>query len=458
MYKRIFEKNIFNCYNTFMQLSSEVKFVLNRLNEAGYEAYLVGGSVRDFLLNKHNKDIDITTNAIPEEVKRIFVDFPVIDTGIKHGTVTILYKNLPIEITTYRIDGEYQDSRHPKEVKFTSSLKEDLSRRDFTINAMAYNNELIDYYGGRDDLKNKMLRAVGNPNKRFEEDALRILRGLRFASNLGFSIEERTILAMRENKLLLKNISSERIQNELNAILLGDYVKDVMLDYYDIFEVILPEITPCVCFDQHNSHHIYDVYTHIIVAVSSAVKDKVVRLALLFHDLGKPESFSLDENKNGHFYRHAEKSEIIARNILNRLKYDNESKRQILTLIRYHDAILQDDVKQVKRWLNRLGEDMFRKLIEVQIGDNFAQHPKHRDRQVTLNNIKKLIDQIIAENNCFNLRQLAVNGYDMIELGYEKFQIKSALQYLLNAVINNEVENERDKLINYLNYFDKKNE
>lgn len=457
MYKRIFEKNIFNCYNTFMQLSSEVKFVLNRLNEAGYEAYLVGGSVRDFLLNKHNKDIDITTNAIPEEVKRIFVDFPVIDTGIKHGTVTILYKNLPIEITTYRIDGEYQDSRHPKEVKFTSSLKEDLSRRDFTINAMAYNNELIDYYGGRDDLKNKMLRAVGNPNKRFEEDALRILRGLRFASNLGFSIEEKTILAMRENKLLLKNISSERIQNELNAILLGDYVKDVMLDYYDIFEVILPEITPCVCFDQHNSHHIYDVYAHIIVAVSSAVKDKVVRLALLFHDLGKPESFSLDENKNGHFYRHAEKSEIIARNILNRLKYDNESKRQILTLIRYHDAILQDDVKQVKRWLNRLGEDMFRKLIEVQIGDNFAQHPKHRDRQVTLNNIKKLIDQIIAENNCFNLRQLAVNGYDMIELGYEKFQIKSALQYLLNAVINNEVENERDKLINYLNYFDKKN-
>ena len=457
MYKRIFEKNIFNCYNTFMQLSSEVKFVLNRLNEAGYEAYLVGGSVRDFLLNKHNKDIDITTNAIPEEVKRIFVDFPVIDTGIKHGTVTILYKNLPIEITTYRIDGEYQDSRHPKEVKFTSSLKEDLSRRDFTINAMAYNNELIDYYGGRDDLKNKMLRAVGNPNKRFEEDALRILRGLRFASNLGFSIEEKTILAMRENKLLLKNISSERIQNELNAILLGDYVKDVMLDYYDIFEVILPEITPCVCFDQHNSHHIYDVYAHIIVAVSSAVKDKVVRLALLFHDLGKPESFSLDENKNGHFYRHAEKSEIIARNILNRLKYDNESKRQILTLIRYHDAILQDDVKQVKRWLNRLGEDMFRKLIEVQIGDNFAQHPKHRDRQVTLNNIKKLIDQIIAENNCFSLRQLAVNGYDMIELGYEKFQIKSALQYLLNAVINNEVENERDKLIKYLNYFDKKN-
>lgn len=458
MYKRIFEKNIFNCYNTFMQLSSEVKFVLNRLNEAGYEAYLVGGSVRDFLLNKHNKDIDITTNAIPEEVKRIFVDFPVIDTGIKHGTVTILYNNLPIEITTYRIDGEYQDSRHPKEVKFTSSLKEDLSRRDFTINAMAYNNELIDYYGGRDDLKNKMLRAVGNPNKRFEEDALRILRGLRFASNLGFSIEEKTILAMRENKLLLKNISSERIQNELNAILLGDYVKDVMLDYYDIFEVILPEITPCVCFDQHNSHHIYDVYAHIIVAVSSAVKDKVVRLTLLFHDLGKPESFSLDENKNGHFYRHAEKSEIIARNILNRLKYDNESERQILTLIRYHDAILQDDVKHVKRWLNRLGEDMFRKLIEVQIGDNFAQHPKHRDRQVTLNNIKKLIDQIIAENNCFNLRQLAVNGYDMIELGYEKFQIKSALQYLLNAVINNEVENERDKLINYLNYFDKKNE
>ncbi len=440
-----------------MELSSEVKFVLNRLNTSGYEAYLVGGSVRDFLLNKHSKDIDITTNAKPEEVKSVFADFPIIDTGIKHGTVTLLYNHLPIEITTYRIDGEYQDNRHPKDVKYTSSLKEDLLRRDFTINAMAYNTELIDYYGGKDDLKNKILRTVGDPNKRFQEDALRILRGLRFASNLGFGIEEKTILAMRENKLLLKNISSERIQNELNAILLGDYVKDVMLNYSDIFAVILPEIVPCIGFDQRNSHHIYDVYNHIIVAVGSSMKDKIVRLTLLFHDLGKPESFSLDENGNGHFYRHAEKSEVIARNILNRLKYDNESKRQVLTLVKYHDAILQDDARQVKRWLNRLGEDMFKKLIEVQIGDNFGQHPKHRDRQIRLNNIKKLTDQIIAENNCFSLKQLAVNGYDMIVLGYESSQIKSALQFLLNAVINNEVENDRDKLIKYLNHFDLKN-
>lgn len=440
-----------------MELSDEIKFVLNKLNIAGYEAYLVGGSVRDFFLNKHSKDIDVTTNAKPDEIKEVFSSYNIIDTGIKHGTVTLIYNHLPIEITTYRIDGEYLDNRHPKEVKFTASLKEDLSRRDFTINAMAYNTELIDYYGGKVDLENKILRAVGDPNKRFQEDALRILRGLRLASNLGFDIDKDTMSAMHKHKLLLKNISSERVQNELNLILLGDYVKDVMLNYYDIFEVILPEITPCIKFDQHNSHHIYDVYTHIIVAVGSAVKDKIVRLALLFHDLGKPESFSLDENGNGHFYRHAEKSEILARNILNRLKYENESKKQILTLVKCHDAVIGDDIKQVKRWLNRLGEDLFRKLIEVQIGDNFAQHPRHRDRQARLNNIKKLIDQIIAENNCFSLKQLAVNGYDMIKLGYRDSQIKLALDFLLNAVINNEVENEKGKLLEYLESSKKSN-
>lgn len=323
-------------------------------------------------------------------------------------------------------------------------------RRDFTINAMAYNKKLIDYFGGKEDLKNKLIRAVGDPNQRMKEDALRILRGLRFASILNFQIEEQTIIAMRENKQLLLNISNERIQNELNEILLGDNVKEVLLQFSDIFSVVIPELNKIIGFNQYNKYHIYDVYTHSVYALSSSTKDLIVRLTLLFHDIGKPSVFTMDESGNGHFYQHALESEKITRNILNRLKYDNDTKNQVITLIKYHDVVLNDDIKTVKRWLNRLGEDLFKKLIEVQIGDNFGQNPEYRDRQIRLNKIKELIDIVVAENNCFSLKQLAVNGFDMIKLGYIGSQIKEALNFALDSVINEKIENDKDKILSYI--------
>ena len=448
--KNKIENILIVCYNDVMKLSNEVKFVINKLEQAGYEAYLVGGAVRDFLLHHENNDIDITTNAKPEEIKNVFKDYHLIETGLKHGTVTLIYNHQPIEITTYRIDGDYIDNRHPNLVKFTNSLREDLLRRDFTINAMAYNKKLIDYFGGKEDLKNKLIRAVGDPNQRMKEDALRILRGLRFASILNFQIEEQTIIAMRENKQLLLNISNERIQNELNEILLGDNVKEVLLRFSDIFSVVIPELNKIIGFNQYNKYHIYDVYTHSVYALSSSTKDLIVRLTLLFHDIGKPSVFTMDESGNGHFYQHALESEKITRNILNRLKYDNDTKNQVITLIKYHDVVLNDDIKTVKRWLNRLGEDLFKKLIEVQIGDNFGQNPEYRDRQIRLNKIKELIDKVVAENNCFSLKQLAVNGFDMIKLGYIGSQIKEALNFALDSVINEKIENDKDKILSYI--------
>ncbi len=433
-----------------MKIDTRARAVIDILKRAGYEAYIVGGSVRDYLLGLDSHDIDITTCAHPDEIKQVFADFRTIDTGIRHGTVTILYEDLPIEVTTFRADGEYLDHRRPKQVSFVRNLKEDLMRRDFTINAMAYDEDLIDIFGGRDDLENKLIRAVGDPDMRFREDALRILRALRFASQLGFKIERRTALAMRKNRELLRDISAERVQKELNQILLGKNVKNVLQRYYDIIAVCIPEILRMVGFDQHNKYHVYDVYKHSIVALAKSKCDLIVRLTLLFHDIGKPEVFSLDENGCGHFYRHATESVKITRTIFNRLKYDNDTKNQVLRLIEYHDAVLSEDDKSIKRWLNRLGEDLFKKLIEVQKGDNFGQNPALRDRQNRLENICKRIDEIVAEKECFSLRQLAIDGYDMIALGYSGAEIKTALNFALESVINNKVTNDKDAIIEYL--------
>ena len=433
-----------------MKINSRAKSVIYILKHAGYEAYLVGGSVRDCLLGQNSHDIDIATSAYPDEIKQVFTNFKTIDTGIQHGTITILYENLPIEITTFRADGKYLDHRRPNQVSFVQNLEEDLLRRDFTINAMAYNEKLIDLFGGIDDLKNKLIRAVGEPDIRFKEDALRIMRALRFASQLNFKIEKQTEIAMQNNKELLKGISSERIQKELNQILLGKNAKNVLLKYYDIIAVCIPEILKIVGFEQHSKYHIYDVYKHSIISLAKSKCNLVVRLTLLFHDIGKPEVFSLDENNNGHFYQHATESVKITRSIFNRLKYDNNTKNQVLRLIEYHDAVLSEDTKSIKRWLNRLGEDLFKKLIEVQLGDNYGQNPTLWDRQIKLKNIRKKIDKIVAQKECFSLKQLAVNGHDMMALGYSGQQIKTALNFALESVINNKIRNDKNAIIAYL--------
>ena len=433
-----------------MKIDSRAKSVIDILKHAGYEAYLVGGSVRDCLLGQNSHDIDIATSAYPDEIKQVFTNFKTTDTGIQHGTITILYENFPIEITTFRADGKYLDHRRPNQVSFVQNLEEDLLRRDFTINAMAYDKKLIDLFGGIDDLKNKLIRAVGEPDIRFKEDALRIMRALRFASQLNFKIEKQTEIAMQNNKELLKGISSERIQKELNQILLGKNAKNVLLKYYDIIAVCIPEILKIVGFEQHSKYHIYDVYKHSIISLAKSKCNLVVRLTLLFHDIGKPEVFSLDENNNGHFYQHATESVKITRSIFNRLKYDNNTKNQVLRLIEYHDAVLSEDTKSIKRWLNRLGEDLFKKLIEVQLGDNYGQNPTLWDRQIKLKNIRKKIDKIVAQKECFSLKQLAVNGHDMMALGYSGQQIKTALNFALESVINNKIRNDKNAIIAFL--------
>ena len=433
-----------------MKIDSRAKSVIDILKHAGYEAYLVGGSVRDCLLGQDSHDIDIATSAYPDEIKQVFTNFKTTDTGIQHGTITILYENFPIEITTFRADGKYLDHRRPNQVSFVQNLEEDLLRRDFTINAMAYDKKLIDLFGGIDDLKNKLIRAVGEPDIRFKEDALRIMRALRFASQLNFKIEKQTEIAMQNNKELLKGISSERIQKELNQILLGKNAKNVLLKYYDIIAVCIPEILKIVGFEQHSKYHIYDVYKHSIISLAKSKCNLVVRLTLLFHDIGKPEVFSLDENNNGHFYQHATESVKITRSIFNRLKYDNNTKNQVLRLIEYHDAVLSEDTKSIKRWLNRLGEDLFKKLIEVQLGDNYGQNPTLWDRQIKLKNIRKKIDKIVAQKECFSLKQLAVNGHDMMALGYSGQQIKTALNFALESVINNKIRNDKNAIIAFL--------
>lgn len=433
-----------------MKLNASAQFVLDKLNQSNYKAYIVGGTVRDFLLHKDNTDIDITTNALPDQVKEVFKGYKIFDTGIKHGTVSLLINGELIEITTFRKDENYLDNRHPSSIKFVSTLREDLLRRDFTINAMAYNKRIYDYYGGREDLKNKIIRAVGNANERFREDALRILRALRFSSVLGFTIEEKTNHAMFGNMSLLKNISHERIRKEFNKILLGENAEEVMLNYEKIFEEIIPEFSLMYGFEQHNEHHIYDVYTHCVKAVSSSKKDLIIRLTLMFHDIGKPKVFSLDEQNHGHFYNHAVESKKIARDILNRLKYDNNTKKQVLTLIEYHDVVLNAEEKCVKRWLNRLGEDLFDKLIEVQRGDNFAQHPKHRERQLKLDQIVTIKNKIIEEKNCFSLKQLAINGKDLIALGMNGRAVGQTLNKILNLVLNGEIKNDKTKIIEYI--------
>ena len=433
-----------------MKLTASAQFVLDKLNQSNYKAYIVGGTVRDFLLNKHNTDIDVTTNALPDQVKDVFKGYKIFDTGIKHGTVSLLINGELIEITTFRKDEKYLDNRHPSSITFVSSLREDLLRRDFTINAMAYNIRIYDYYGGREDLKNKILRAVGDANERFREDALRILRALRFSSVLGFTIEEKTKQAMFDNKSLLKNISHERIREEFDKILLGQNAEEVLLNYEKIFEEIIPEFALMYGFEQHNEHHIYDVYFHCVKAVASSKKDLIIRLALMFHDIGKPNVFSLDEQGRGHFYNHAVESKKIARDILNRLKYDNNTKKQVLTLIEHHDVVLNVEEKCVKRWLNRLGEDLFDKLIEVERGDNFAQHPKHRDRQIKLDQIVTIKNKIIENKNCFSLKQLAINGRDLIALGMKGRAVGQALNKILNLVLNGELENDKAKIIEYI--------
>jgi len=437
-----------SCLN--IVLPPQVKVAIELLEQNGFEAYVVGGCVRDSILGVCPPDWDITTSALPNEVLCVFNKFKTIETGIKHGTVIVIINDLPLEITTFRIDGDYLDNRHPENVKFCSNLREDLSRRDFTINAMAYNKSdgLIDAFDGIKDIKNNTIKCVGNPDLRFNEDALRILRALRFSSVLGFELEQSTDDSVLRNAYLLQNVSKERIATELLKLLCGKNVCNVLLKYRDVIAKIIPEIEPMFDFNQHNKHHIFDVWEHTVYAIGYADCDPIVRLTLLLHDIGKPHCFSMDEKGVGHFYGHGNISADIARTVLKSLKLSNEMSETVLTLVKYHDYPITSKEKIVKRRLLKFSVPIFVLLLKVKLADLLAHNPVYSDRGQEIEAIEKTMNKIIANGECFKLCDLAVNGNDLIELGIPASKkIGEILNELLLCVIDGKLENNKTDLI-----------
>ena len=432
-------------------LPEKVKYIIDRLEESGHEAFIVGGCVRDSMLGKTPFDWDICTDALPDRIIEIFKDRRVIETGLKHGTVTVLSDGDSYEVTTYRSDGVYSDNRRPDAVEFINDLKGDLIRRDFTINAMAYNPAigLIDHFGGRNDLKNGIIKCVGNANERVREDALRIMRALRFASQLGFQIEKDTAAAMHENKRLLNNISSERIAAELNKFLIGDNVRELIGSHISIITELIPETIPMIGFEQNNPYHCYDVFEHSLYSIEQAPKDSIIRLTMFFHDIAKPACYTQDGNGIGHFHGHPQMSSDMARTILKRLKYDNDTIETITQLIIYHDTELQSDTKQVKRFLNRLGEERFRQLLVVKKADTMAHAAKRREHNLaTIEKTGFILDEIIEQDQCFSIKNLSINGNDLVAAGItEGVMIGRILHILVDMVIDEKIKNEKAALL-----------
>lgn len=427
---------------------------LELLAAHGFDAYLVGGCVRDYIMNRTVQDFDMTTVARPEQIKSVFADYQVIDTGIKHGTVTVIVDNMPLEITTFRQDGEYIDHRRPLNVTFSNSLQEDLARRDFTVNALAYNPKdgVQDFFAGTTDIQNKLIRAVGDPYKRFEEDALRILRALRFAAVLGFAIEEQTAAAMLSRRELLKNISVERVFIELKKLLCGKDVKRIVEEYTEILGVVLPELLPMKGFMQYNPYHNYDVLIHTLKAVENIKPVPYLRLAALLHDVGKPRSFTRGEDGIGHFYGHMHVSCEITADILNRLHADNCTKDKVLRLVKYHDTQIINEPKYVKRWLHKLGVAEFEDLLLLKSSDMIAQKGDLNDpRLSSIVKLRSIAREIVDEGLAFNLKSLAVCGQDLLKIGVPQGKrIGEILDKLLELVVDGELANRQEELIDYV--------
>lgn len=429
-------------------IPQEVQAVLRRLEQAGHQAYLVGGCVRDMLMGIAPHDWDVTTSALPEETMALFAHFA-IPTGLRHGTVTVRSGGVCCEVTTFRTDGDYPDHRHPAAVTFTRSLTEDLARRDLTVNAMAMDSAggLHDPFGGREDIRRRILRCVGDPSRRFSEDALRILRTLRFSATLGFPVEGATQAALRAQCGDLRYVAAERIREELTKLLCGGDVARVLLEEPQVLGVVLPEILPCVGFDQHNRHHCYDVWGHTVHAVAAAPPEPVLRWVMLLHDLGKPQCFTMDAQGVGHFYGHHRPGAEMAETICRRLRFDRAEARRICTLVCQHDRPIALTEKAVRRAMSQLGVETLRQLCAVKRADNLAQHPDYRARQQEIDAGEAIMDALLAQDACFTLHQLAVNGHDMAALGLKGPQIGQRLHDLLEAVLDGTAENDRQTLL-----------
>ena len=435
-----------------IDLPKDVKEILVTLKKNGHSAYVVGGCVRDSILKRTIHDWDICTSATPSEMLEIFKDRKIIETGLQHGTVTIVVNGEPYEITTYRIDGIYSDNRRPDTVTFTDKLVEDLRRRDFTINAMAYNDEegLIDPFNGMEDIKYKKISCVGRAEDRFGEDALRILRAIRFAAQLEFTIMPSTDWEIHKQYKNLENISIERINSEFCKIVSSDDFCVELLLYKDVFSLFIPELKDMFDFPQNNPWHIWDVFGHTIHAVEYCDSDDLtVRLAVFFHDFGKPHSYQDGEDGIRHFKGHGKVSADMTDSIMKRLRFDNETRNNVVELVYYHDATFEVGKKYVKRWLNKIGEKQFRRLLQVKKADNKAQNLElSSDRIKELSEIEALIDEVLQEDECFSLKDLAVNGKDLIGVGYKAGkELGNTLNKLLQLVIDGDCPNEKEKLL-----------
>lgn len=428
--------------------------LLQRLKEGGHLAYAVGGCVRDSLLGRTVQDWDLCTSALPEEIQQCFSHLPCVLTGLRYGTVTVLVEGRAFEITTFREEVGYSDHRHPDQVRFLSSLEGDLSRRDFTINAMAADvcGTVIDCFGGREDLEKGQIRCVGAPEARFTEDALRMLRALRFAARFEFSIDPHTARGIHQCKEGLCLVAPERLRKELDGILLGKAPGKLLAEFSDLFCQIIPELRPCIGHDQYNPHHKLDVWQHTLAAVDAAEPCLPLRLALLLHDLGKASVFTLDKNLIGHFYGHSVVSAALCQRILNRLRYDHGTRDTVTTLVRFHDVPLQGSPKRLRRCLNQLGEENTKLLLRLRRGDCLGKQtlpPAQIEEEIA--RLEECLQEILAQEQCFCLKHLAVKGRDLLALGIPPGpELGQLLQTLLEKVLEGELENQKDRLLAFV--------
>lgn len=431
-----------------LKIPESVDNVMETLELAGHQAWCVGGCVRDSLLGRLPEDWDITTDALPEENLALFGE-RAIPTGLRHGTVTVRTALGPVEVTTFRIDGVYQDHRRPASVVFTPSLEEDLRRRDFTVNAMAVDRrgDLRDPFGGRKDLERGILRCVGAPERRFREDALRILRGLRFASALEFNLEEDTAQALHRCRELLGEIAPERIWKELLGVLTGAYAAAVLRVFPDVIGVFWPELLTMVDFPQNNIHHCYDVWEHTLHALEAVPPEPELRLTMLLHDIGKPKCFTEDAEGHGHFHGHPAVSAALAEEMLRRLRADNATRETVVRLVAWHDRNIPRTDAGVAKALQDLGERDLRRLLAVKRADNLAQAPAFHTTQEEIRKAEAILNRLLQENACVSLKQLSVKGKDLLDMGLRGKQVGVLLQELLEAVIDGSVPNSRALLL-----------
>ena len=432
-----------------MHLPKNVLFCIEKLEKAGYPTYAVGGCVRDACLGLKPHDYDLCTAATPDTTAAVFSDFPLVRAGEKHGTIGVVLEGEVIEITTFRTEGDYLDSRHPQWVAFVPTVEQDLARRDFTVNATAYSptRGFADPFGGRDDLHDHILRAVGDPETRFSEDALRILRGIRFAARFALTPEKNTLAAMNTLAPLMENLARERVYDELSKLLLCACAED-LITFTPILAQVIPELQPAIGFDQRSHHHAYDIFTHTAHVTEGVPADLTLRWAALLHDIGKASTFTLDGHGQGHFYGHAEKSAEIANAILLRLKAPTALREDAKFLIEKHMTPLTPDKKLLRRRLSQYGENRLRMLLRLQKADFCAKGVTGDTADFAA--VEGVLEEIFSENACLSIKDLAVNGHDLMTLGYTGPAIGQALQFLLDGVLDDRLPNEKTALINAL--------